>query len=243
MRRTREDSEEAYQAFLDADKECRNILDTWETQMMRPSETKLKLDKINLVLDRKRRTVSKEAVRRVLGYAHTRIISSFDGSTSGGRSEFKDKSRAKIFLENIYDEIRDDFYSLRRQYVEAIRTLTRKACDEQINSLHNRLNVLTETEHEVHRELTTQILDRIVLNDSDSEAPSTMPLIQRTVIHTLKEPYSGSAAYHNIRAFIAKDFDSLGFMAKAPLTAIASFSWVITAGVWPFMRRVRRLSS
>ncbi|KLO15519.1 hypothetical protein SCHPADRAFT_938629 [Schizopora paradoxa] len=238
MRRSHEDYESAYKEFSVARKTYMRILENWDAnEARRKGSWTTKLQRSFKVLEKERDLLSPKSVNTVAKSLDPKML----GVDARGQSDpnnlvFANKLQAEAFLKDVHEDLTLALSKLRRQFVVLVRDLTNRACDDRMKAL--KIKIEEATQEGVNEKLKTQILEDLSEGDANI-TPFSISHIDSAAVHKLKERYNGPAAFHDIRSFIAKDFDSLGFMVKGPVTAIAAFSWAISAGVWPFMYRLK----
>lgn len=238
MRRSQEDYESAYKEFVTAKKSYTRILENWDaTEARRKGSWTVKLQKSFKILEKERDLISAKSVNSVAKALDPKMLGvDAQGKPDPNNLVFANKLQAEAFLKDVHEDLTLSLSKLRRQFVVLVRDLTNRACDDRMKAL--KISIAEATQDDVSERLKAQILEDL----SDGEAnitPFSISHIDSAAVHKLKERYTGSAAFNDIRSFIAREFDSLGFMVKGPVTAMAAFSWVISAGVWPFLFRLK----
>jgi len=238
MRRSQEDYESAYREFVTAKKDYTRILENWDANEFRRKGTWTgKLQKCFKVLEKECDTMSDKSVNSVAKSLDPKMLGvDAQGHPDPNNLVFGNKLQAEAFLKDVHEDLTLSLSRLRRQFVGRVRDLANRACDERLQSL--KISISQASQDGVSDKMKAEILEDL----SDGEAnitPFSISHIDSAAVHKLKERYNYSTAFNDIRSFIAKDFESLGFMVKAPVTAMATFSCVISAGVWSLMYRLK----
>jgi len=235
MRRTQEDFECEYKKFEAAKKEYTKILETWDiNEARRKGNWESKLQTSFKTLEKERAQILLNSISSVSDSFGPKLHPSPEFPDT---FVFDNKQEANVFFEAVYDAVASSLSGLRRNFVVAIRGMATKARDDRLNSLHlGMASSAGASGDDIYEKLKERTFEYL-MDTKGTISSFSSSRIGLTPGRKLKEHYSASTAFHDLRRFIAKGYDSSGFMVQAPVTVVASLSLVLSAGVWPFMTR------
>ncbi|KLO10913.1 hypothetical protein SCHPADRAFT_494584 [Schizopora paradoxa] len=156
---------------------------------------------------------------------------------------FRGKKYAEQFLKDVHNDITSSLSTLRKNFVRAVRNFATDARDEQLRSL--RLEMTSSAGVSGGQDTLAKLSELAFEHIMETETTITSfakSRIDDTTVQKYKENYSISTAFNDLRHFIAKDYDNSGFMVRAPVTVVASFSLALSAAVLPFFTRKKGYS-
>ncbi|KLO16294.1 hypothetical protein SCHPADRAFT_221937 [Schizopora paradoxa] len=268
MQRSQEDYEKAYSDFLEVREKYETVLAEWEADRTKGNlKAHDNLSKHFQSAQKKIIEMVDELVERKIKEFCTcnELTRTPADKRHGLRMTFSQISKAEVFLEAIQSGAVDIFTAEKKRLVEYVRDLAGRTRSSYFKSLRDKIKT------RVGDDTSQFSLKEDIMAELSEKGATIGNLIfvniRQSVMHTIAVRHSGASAYRAIQDAIARPFlnqrpidvflnlnaaapredewkrgvENLGFMLRAPITVVASLSWLLGSGVWPFMRQSERI--